>query len=70
MAEDGWPELDSTARQHLTEPNSKACVLLSTGALNPPHLGHLKMMEAARSHLEESEGFKVLGGFLSPSHDL
>jgi Icc-related predicted phosphoesterase/nicotinic acid mononucleotide adenylyltransferase len=43
-------------------------VLLTTGALNPIHKGHLQNMELAKLSLE-SQGFVVLGGFLSPSSD-
>jgi Icc-related predicted phosphoesterase/nicotinic acid mononucleotide adenylyltransferase len=43
-------------------------VLLTTGALNPIHKGHIQNMELAKSSIE-SQGFEVLGGFLSPSSD-
>lgn len=45
-------------------------VLLSTGALNPPHRGHVKMIEQAKVALETEHGFAVIGAFLSPSHDM
>jgi nicotinic acid mononucleotide adenylyltransferase len=44
-------------------------VLLTTGALNPVHLGHVAMFDRARDCLESEHGFDVVGGFLSPSHD-
>ena len=44
-------------------------MLLSTGALNPVHLGHVAMFDRARDALESQHGFEVVGGFLSPSHD-
>ncbi|MBI5516794.1 MAG: NAD(+) synthase [Deltaproteobacteria bacterium] len=44
-------------------------VLVSTGAFCPVHRGHLSMLERAREALE-ARGFAVLGGYLSPSHDL
>jgi nicotinic acid mononucleotide adenylyltransferase len=44
-------------------------VLLTTGALNPVHLGHVAMFDRARDALESEHGFDVVGGFLSPSHD-
>ena len=47
----------------------RLAVLLSTGALNPPHLGHLAIMATARERLQQ-EGYTVVGGYLSPSHDL
>lgn len=43
-------------------------VLLTTGALDPVHTGHVRMMECARVELE-ARGFLVAGGYLSPSHD-
>jgi nicotinic acid mononucleotide adenylyltransferase len=43
-------------------------VLLTTGALNPIHLGHIEQLERARATLQ-SRGLAVLAGFLSPSHD-
>lgn len=45
-----------------------AVVLLTTGAFNPPHDGHVQMMESARAELE-ARGYYVAGGYLSPSHD-
>ena len=44
-------------------------VLVSTGALNPVHVGHFFVLRSARAALE-SRGYIVLGGFLSPSNDL
>jgi nicotinic acid mononucleotide adenylyltransferase len=44
-------------------------VLLTTGALNPVHLGHVAMFDRAKNCLESEHGFGVVGGFLSPSHD-
>ena len=44
-------------------------MLLSTGALNPVHLGHVAMFDRARDALESQHGFEVVGGFLSASHD-
>lgn len=43
-------------------------VLLTTGALNPIHLGHIEQFERARAALDE-RGYATIGGFLSPSHD-
>ena len=51
-------------------PNTKnPCVLLTTGAMNPIHQGHIQMLECAKATLEE-EGWSVWTGFISPSHDL
>mmetsp|Transcript_7575 Transcript_7575/g.10736 ORF Transcript_7575/g.10736 Transcript_7575/m.10736 type:complete len:131 (+) Transcript_7575:28-420(+) len=45
------------------------CVLLSTGALCPIHRGHVDIMVRAKKAMEK-HGYHVLGGWLSPSHDL
>lgn len=44
-------------------------VLLTTGALNPVHRGHVAMFDKAKASLEAEFGLEVVGGFLSPSHD-
>lgn len=44
------------------------CVLVTTGALNPVHLGHLEMLERAKRTMEEN-GYEVLAGWISPSHE-
>ena len=36
--------------------------------MNPCHKGHLSMMELAKENVE-AEGWTVIGGILSPSHD-
>lgn len=43
-------------------------VLLTTGGFAPLHDGHLQMMHTARDILTH-QGFAVVGGFFSPSHD-
>jgi hypothetical protein len=45
----------------------KLCVLLSTGSLNPIHLGHVQAFTSAKEFLEKKYDFKVLAGFISPS---
>jgi len=52
------------------DPKKKLCVLLTTGAMNPVHRGHVAMMTHAKDALELFHGFVVVGGFISPSHDL
>ena len=47
----------------------KGVVLMSTGGFAPVHEGHIQMMESAKELLE-SKGFEVIGGYLSPSHDV
>lgn len=43
-------------------------VLLSTGGFYPIHDGHIKMMNEAKKIVEDN-GYKVIGGYLSLSHD-
>lgn len=43
-------------------------VLLTTGSFAPIHIGHIAMMEKAKEAVEQN-GFNVLGGYMSPSHD-
>lgn len=47
---------------------ARAAVLLSTGAMNPVHVGHAELLRSAARRLEQ-EGYAVLGAFLSPTHD-
>ncbi len=53
-----------------TKPREDAprVVLLSTGAFAPVHEGHIAMMSAAWKRLSR-EGYAVLGGYFSSSHD-
>ena len=44
------------------------CVILSTGGFCPLHDGHVEMMGAAKTELEQ-RGYEVMGGYLSPGHD-
>lgn len=45
-------------------------ILLTTGSLNPIHLGHVDIMESAKIEIEKTyKNIKVIGGFMSPSHD-
>jgi len=64
-----WP-VDKIERNLTRAPQGRRCVLLTTGALNPVHLGHVAMFDRARDCLEAEHGFDVVGGFLSPSHDV
>lgn len=47
---------------------SNPIVLLSTGGFYPIHEGHVLMMESAKKELEKN-GYNVIGGYLSLSHD-
>ncbi|KAJ0261601.1 Nicotinamide/nicotinic acid mononucleotide adenylyltransferase [Hirschfeldia incana] len=52
-----------------SQPEDKDCVVLvATGSFNPPTFMHLRMFELARDALR-SEGFHVLGGYMSPVND-
>lgn len=44
------------------------CVLVTTGAMNPPHLGHVELLRQARFRLE-AEGYGVLAAWMSPTQD-
>lgn len=46
----------------------KPAVLLATGAFSPIHKGHLEMFQEAKDYLE-SQGYKVLKGYISPKHN-
>ncbi|KAL6198565.1 hypothetical protein ACLB2K_028354 [Fragaria x ananassa] len=45
--------------------DKKYVVLVATGSFNPPTYMHLRMLELARDALN-SEGFCVIGGYISP----
>lgn len=47
---------------------NRQVVLLTTGSFSPVHQGHLRMLEAARRACQ-AQGWDVLGGYISPSHD-
>jgi len=59
-----WP----TTKANSPPKGASACVLLTTGAMNPLHRGHVEMLNAAAARLEEA-GFFVCAIYLSPSHD-
>ena len=72
LADDGsaaWPLGRITDAAASVTGDQRRCVVLTTGALSPTHRGHVALLAAARTTLE-SKGWAVLGGFLSPSHDL
>jgi nicotinic acid mononucleotide adenylyltransferase len=64
-----WP-FDKIEDKLASPTQGRRCVLVSTGALNPVTLAHVAMFETAKAGLEAEFGFEVVGGFLSPSHDL
>lgn len=51
-----------------TSASRKLAVLLTTGAMNPPHLGHTELVQKAAERLRRA-GFEVAGAWISPSHD-
>ncbi|CAF1670314.1 unnamed protein product [Adineta ricciae] len=54
----------------ITDNNHKEnVVLFKTGAFNPIHRAHLSNMIKAKEYLERIHDFRVIGGYLSPSHD-
>ena len=63
-----WLRSTPTHKLEFVEQNQTPIVILSTGSFDPLHLGHIHMMELAKTALEE-KGFFVAGGYLSPSHD-
>ena len=66
---DAWPLGQITKAAASVVGDQRRCVVLTTGALSPTHRGHVALLATARAALE-SKGWAVLGGFLSPSHDL
>ena len=68
---ESWPLKKLLANiNRITASSTRLAVLLSTGALNPVHNGHVDILERAKRFLEQDNKFCVVGGFLSPSHDL
>ena len=57
-------------QQEISHEQYTFAILLTTGALNPIHLGHIDIMEAAKQEIEKNyKNIKNIGGFMSPSHD-
>jgi nicotinamide mononucleotide adenylyltransferase len=49
--------------------NKENVVLIQSGAFNPIHRAHISNMIKTKEYLERVHGFRVIGGYLSPSHD-
>jgi len=67
-----WPLAKLLARhQGLQQAGEsrKPAVLVTTGAMNPVHLGHVDMFARARRCLEQEHDYCVLAGYISPSHE-
>ncbi|XP_023638693.1 nicotinamide/nicotinic acid mononucleotide adenylyltransferase [Capsella rubella] len=60
--------IDKLSIDSKTEDKACLVVLVATGSFNPPTFMHLRMFELARDALH-SEGFHVLGGYMSPVND-
>jgi len=45
-------------------------VLVTTGALNPVHYSHVQIFDDAAKALGSEHNINVIGGYISPSHDL
>uniref|UniRef100_A0A1B6DWK1 Nicotinamide-nucleotide adenylyltransferase n=1 Tax=Clastoptera arizonana TaxID=38151 RepID=A0A1B6DWK1_9HEMI len=45
-------------------------MLMEVGSFNPPTNMHLRLFEIARDYLDQTGLFKVIGGIVSPVHDL
>lgn len=67
-----WPSMPfdkMKARLDVMPEGARPVVLLTTGSFAPLHSGHMGMMERAFERSVEA-GFYVLGGVISPSHDV
>lgn len=67
-----WPLAKLLARHRVLQESGesrKPAVLLTTGAMNPVHLGHVDMFARARRCLEQDHGYCVLAGYISPSNE-
>ncbi|PPR83636.1 hypothetical protein GOBAR_AA37074 [Gossypium barbadense] len=60
--------LDKLCLPSITNGDKIYVVLVATGSFNPPTLMHLRMFELARDALN-SNGFCVIGGYMSPVND-
>jgi flagellar biosynthesis GTPase FlhF len=68
-----WPMskmyLNLAYKQSIQVKKQKYAVLLTTGAMNPVHKGHLSLIDQSKLRLHKA-GYEVVGAWLSPSHDL
>ena len=64
-----WPFTHLNLSNESTTQSSKNAILLSTGAYSPIHKTHTLVLDLAQATLE-SQGWNVLGGYISPSHDM
>lgn len=67
-----WPVTKLLARHRALQEageNRRPAVLLTTGAMNPVHLGHVDMLARARRCLEQDHHYCILAGYISPSSE-
>jgi len=70
MARQAWPWDKLEERFKTQMPSGKIpTVMVTSGHLSPSHRGHVLMLRQAEDRLKRL-GYEVLGGWLSPSHDL
>lgn len=55
-------------KNNTVDGEEKVAILLTTGGMSPIHRGHIEMMEKARE-IAKSQGYHVVGGFITPGHD-
>ena len=48
----------------------KNIVLLLNGCFNPIHNNHIRLLDFARDHLNSLNTYHILGGYISPTHDV
>ena len=60
-----WPLTKSSPPPTAASPS---CILVTTGAMNPLHKGHVAMLHQAAARVRQV-GFHVCAAYLSPSHD-
>ena len=58
--------IDPKSTEHAKQPVG---ILVTTGAMNPAHLGHRTMLEKAAACMFTQHNIPIVGAFLSPSHD-
>ena len=63
-----WPMTKLMRAAAAVTADKRLAVLLTTGAMNPPHAGHLQMLHQAAARLRK-QGYTVVGAWLSPSHN-
>lgn len=60
---------DHINKKLLEKTDLQKVVLLGTGSYNPVHRGHIELFKLVKDQLEKEHKLKVLGAYISPSHD-